>query len=369
MVLSQCSGMVIQDIRFQGINGEGKGIFARGFKRDGVHHLTLRRLTIEDGSIGLYFTHSGESEPNRYIIVEDCVIRNNSGFGWLKGAGSHFVVRNCELGPNGTHTMKDHNIYFNSTEAFLIEDNYAHHGAGSAFNTHDTSHTIIRRNRIHHNGVQRGAAIGMMWLHPHNTIHHVLIDANDFYANGLIYWGPQNPDKELPNDVTWRNNVFRENLRPLRYANMDGLRIYNNTFYGNGAAILRAGGTSMNVLIANNIFCPAPSEKPLFSMPDIGKVTWANNLLFRTGGNLGLTARAEGRDLTYDEWKAIAGERAGKFGDPEFADTDGGDLRLTTDSPAVDAGADLYAPSYDYAGTQRPPGAAPDIGAFERETQ
>lgn len=52
--------------------------------------------------------------------------------------------------------------------------------------------------------------------------------------------------------------------------------------------------------------------------------------------------------------------------DPRYIDRAGGDLRLYSDSPALDAGSN-QAPliTDDHAGTARPQGAAFDIGAYE----
>ena len=386
LLITSSGGLVMQDLHFRGVEQTGRGIYGYSHGGAGIRHLTLRRLTLENFDIGLYFSHGKESKPNGYIIVEDCVLRGNRFTGWLAGQGSHFVVRNSELAHNGVHPTKHHNMYFQG-DAFLIEDNYSHHGSGSAFNTHDTSHTVIRRNRIHTNGLEQGAGIGMAWNSAGNVVHHLLIEANDFYDNGLICWAQEDKDPEVPNDVTFRNNVFRQNRRPLTYAYMDGLHVVNNTFYRNRGPDISEGGNqrSADCVIANNIFYREPSESPVFQRfyrdrygaPDayarVDHITWAHNLVFVPGiGPDECTIgwlQAGDRKLAFDAWKALTGDTGAIYADPRFVDAAAGNFGLTPGSPALDAAAATCAPPYDHAGTPRPQGHAPDIGALEREAR
>ena len=58
-----------------------------------------------------------------------------------------------------------------------------------------------------------------------------------------------------------------------------------------------------------------------------------------------------------------AGQNGNISGDPKFVDDAGGDYHLTAASPAINAGATIGAPGYDFDGAWRD--AQPDIGAFE----
>ena len=51
-------------------------------------------------------------------------------------------------------------------------------------------------------------------------------------------------------------------------------------------------------------------------------------------------------------------EKHGLFGDPKFVNRSGRDYRLTSGSPAIDAGVVILSGGYS--------GSAPDIGRFER---
>ncbi|MBW2525108.1 MAG: right-handed parallel beta-helix repeat-containing protein, partial [Deltaproteobacteria bacterium] len=52
-------------------------------------------------------------------------------------------------------------------------------------------------------------------------------------------------------------------------------------------------------------------------------------------------------------------------GDPLFVDFAGADFHLGPSSPAIDAGDDSVALSFDLEGNPRPRGSGIDIGAFE----
>jgi hypothetical protein len=52
--------------------------------------------------------------------------------------------------------------------------------------------------------------------------------------------------------------------------------------------------------------------------------------------------------------------------DPLFVNRAAGDFHLALTSPAVDSASTPYSTASDFAGTARPQGAGPDIGAFER---
>jgi hypothetical protein len=69
-----------------------------------------------------------------------------------------------------------------------------------------------------------------------------------------------------------------------------------------------------------------------------------------------------------DSWYPGGGmtETASISADPLFANLAGGNFHLLQLSPAVDTANGNYSNPRDYAGTPRPQGGGPDIGAFER---
>jgi len=135
-----------------------------------------------------------------------------------------------------------------------------------------------------------------------------------------------------------------------------GIRIVNNTFYGNGAGdwgprggIAVEGSQFEACVIRNNLL----SGNRLFQIFVEQEST--------------LTAFAIDHNLL-DAFKSAVGEVRGEAyvsGAPLFTDAAAGDFRLQAASPAIDKGSSEGAFNSDAAGLARPAGAAIDIGAHE----
>ncbi len=323
-------GVVLQDLNCQGGGTAQRAVFTRGGGPTTVNHLVLRRLTIEGFRTGI-FPGGGGHEPNRFIFLEECVVRNNGNWGWLGGAGDHMVIRHCTFAHNGTSAKYQHNIYFRG-DAFLIKDNVIHQGSGLGVNTHFTSDTIIRRNFIHHNGTGPGGGIGISTGGKTDVIKHVLVEGNYLYQNLLGMWllGTEG--------LTVRNNVFHGQTSRIfgGMKGMVGTKVYHNTFYANQNNIFDGSGQGLRVV--NNIF--SRNARLIYA----GEAVRSHNLYQR--------AVPEGQ------------EQGALVGDPRFVDAQNGDFRLQAESPAVDGAAPLPVP-FDFAGKPRPTGNAPDIGAHE----
>ena len=131
-------------------------------------------------------------------------------------------------------------------------------------------------------------------------------------------------------------NIFADNAGGI---NNNGIqtRYYNNVFWNFSGQIMRNGGR-----LANNII---DNRKSANTLP--ASMSFNDHNLFTTtivrGGNNNLQ------------------------GDPAFVDAENGDFRLTSGSPAINAGRVVTEPliAVDRAGTPVPQGDAPDIGAFE----
>lgn len=116
-------------------------------------------------------------------------------------------------------------------------------------------------------------------------------------------------------------------------ANMRNITIINNTTYGNGSEPVHYGGgvsinypTATNVVVRNNIAY--------------------NNVDFQLYSNVGVVDY----NLTTN---------------PLFVNEAARDFHLQWNSPAINAGSSVLAPTTDYDGKTRPRGAAFDIGAYE----
>jgi len=140
------------------------------------------------------------------------------------------------------------------------------------------------------------------------------------------------------------------------------VQVINNTFYDNGWAggvggILVDNPEAQNVIVRNNIV----SQNLYFQIlttPGVPtqSVTIDYNLIDGYRGNVN---EGETRGSSYVE------------GDPLFVNTSGADYHLRENSPAIDAGSAVSAPSDDFDGRPRPLDgngdhtAVYDIGAYE----
>jgi parallel beta-helix repeat protein len=158
------------------------------------------------------------------------------------------------------------------------------------------------------------------------------------------------------------NNIFENN--PCRGINLtlpigNSPIIINNTFFGNNVAIRidRRVDSSTQIFRNNLIY-----ENNIGLEVDFGSEsynpTWENNLVY-------------GNTVNYDIITDQTGINSNISSDPLFIDASSGNYRLKADSPAIDSGSELSAPTTDFDGVLRPVDGnedgltATDIGAFE----
>ncbi len=134
--------------------------------------------------------------------------------------------------------------------------------------------------------------------------------------------------------------------------------VYNNTFYQIGPSSLPMiwGTGTAQLQFKNNIWYSSPGQ-PFFKLESWQGATagFDHDLFFNPGGT---TSIPSGGGIT------VTGSITG---DPLFQNAGGGDYRLQSGSPAIDAGVGTVAPTVvrDFVGRPRPQGSAYDIGAFE----
>ena len=153
------------------------------------------------------------------------------------------------------------------------------------------------------------------------------------------------------------NNVFENNsgygvgiasLGPEFYE-----IVTTNTFVDTpGVTAWADAGALPRRVIQNNVF---DGGKYALTMPTAHSLVWQNNLVHSMP----------------DPYPG-GPDRTGKAGNiaenPLFADRAAGNYRLTSDSPAVDAGNSEYSTTIDFDGNPRVQGSGIDIGAFELES-
>jgi hypothetical protein len=136
----------------------------------------------------------------------------------------------------------------------------------------------------------------------------------------------------VQNNVVW--NVYYAGIRTFDQVSsanhpMQDIRYTNNTVYASGTGINVSNTQITNFVVRNNIVAGNTSA---FSFANASLVTQDHNLA---------------------------------SGDPCYVNPAAGDFHLRANSPAINAGSGVSAPSSDADGVARPQGAAVDIGAYE----
>ncbi len=125
------------------------------------------------------------------------------------------------------------------------------------------------------------------------------------------------------------------------------INFFYNTIFGSGRYGIYAGGnarvkdTVVYNSAANDVFVAAAAS-----------VT-GNNNWFKDSGRGGTGAYIDAGGTT---WSGA---------DPAFVNSSSGDFHLLSSSALIDAGSSITGFTSDFAGTTRPQGSAPDIGAYE----
>lgn len=157
---------------------------------------------------------------------------------------------------------------------------------------------------------------------------------------------PVDPGAAVSN-ITIRNNVFVGGELGGSWGiaaidNVQSLNVYHNTFVDliyNGVGVRH----SSTATVRNNIFRNVT----------VNYFSDASSTL--TGGRNVLSPSSDQDHVDATDLKNV---------NPNFVDSAGGDYRLTSGSPARDAGSNLGVTD-DKDGNARPQGTAPDIGAYE----
>jgi parallel beta-helix repeat protein len=250
-----------------------------------------------------------ESSPahSHHLVFKNLEVHHLMGVGWSGNTDFTQYLNNhvYDLGyPSsgyGWYTRGDNIVWRGNV---VHDNNYGFHLYGNhPGRPSPLTNSIIENNLIYKNGT-RGK-----WCHSKKT-----------KDGGVgLYLDPGSGN-------TLRNNIIFNNWTGL-YIGDPNNKVLNNTFYGNSHGGLKADNPSAtNITVKNNIF-------------------FKNSLYDFKGSGLVMS-----HNLTTD---------------PKFVNASGGNFRLQSGSPAINAGVTLPDVACDFDGNGRPAGPAYDMGAYE----
>jgi hypothetical protein len=372
-----------------------------GFQLDGKSHIVISDLTFSKIYRGIYGRlPNGTTEPVHDITISNSdFLYNRHGVIFIATQGQE----NYNLTITGNtfrNNMESVAVYSNNgvetNRNLTITDNLIVDGGvtvgpelWSEFNTGDqegiglqnASYSVISRNRVI-NGAGLTSGIGM-WVNnnsrgQYNEFSYNYIENN--YGSGLVPGG-QGPN--TGGHVIAYNVVINAGMGPsteiwsevwgglrLNATQNPASSIYNNVLVGSDTNIYLGGGSS-NYVIENNISY-APVNHHITNHPNIFLPNVLNyNLYFPNpadGFRIGNDQNGNVIPIRYydlDGWISVTSQDTPHsfVADPAFVNTQSPyDLRLTANSPAIDAGVAVGL-NADHDG--KPVLGAADIGAYE----
>jgi hypothetical protein len=332
--------------------------------RSGAHHNWLRNLTVHDaGSLHFEGAVDNRLEGSRFERMGNEAANSGDAVFVKDGASRNLIVRNAFVTAGHGAIW----VSYNSSSEPTSDDNIIAHNDianpwASALGLNGTANrTLVECNVIHHtangsgvNYARDGVEIeGTNNIVRFNVIHS--IGASGLSLEGRSFGG--------------------------RVQNARGNHIYNNTFYGMGAAavemIQKDVGVVQNNIIENNILWQATgfafggttyamiADQYNANTGNVWSSTSASGNIVRnniipTGQSLLLLIRnsTNGNNVSYTLAQAAStlGWGANLASDPQLTAAPS-DVTLRSTSPAIDAGIAISGVSYL--------GAAPDLGAKE----
>ena len=314
---------------------------------------------------GLYFYYCPKSPVTEKIKTLGAI--------YIAEGADHNIVQNCEMTRTpvgiqvyGQHNLITHNyihdnnvsikphwgpmcvvvstsnneICYNRFENYSAPSNeYGHDGGAIEINDRKYPKQNIK---IHHNTSYRNQGfiefVGSV-KQDNMIIHHNVCED---YQSFVGFTGPCT-------NIRVENNTV---IRTLAHEKPDSEDVFFWFYFGGNE----------NLIFRNNIFVYDPARiEPVFSR---GKFTHDHNLFYRIDD----PDLMDSANYHAFQRSVVGGgahpREGGKIGNPMFVDLENRDYRLTAESPAVDAGADLGY-ELDFLNHPIPAGKAPDMGAFE----
>lgn len=347
---------------------DGTGIDLGGW--GGVIDMSLRSYIRIRGLRVINSTYAGIfAATGQHLVIENNSTYNTISSGIALWSSDDVLVNgnDVELACNGGD---QESLTIAGTSNFTVQYNEVHFGPANSngkegIDIKDGSHDgVVRGNNIHHmNHV--GLYIDAWDKHTYN-IDIYNNRSHDNAADGMAVASEQGgllENVRIYNNLSYHNQYVGLTLflccTPAAHHPLHNIQVVNNTFQGNGWDAWGPGLSIENpdiqsMLVRNNLFSGnLYTQIAIDPAVPLDQLTIDHNLSFGDQENPAWI----GSDAVLDDPKLVA---------PAV-----GDLHLSPDSPAIDAGSATNAPAFDYAGYPRPQdgdldGAALfDLGAYE----
>jgi parallel beta-helix repeat protein len=319
-------------------------------------------------------------------IVDGFEVANSPHHGIDIRITNRITIRNC-YAHNSAPSASGDGIFLAFSSHPLIENNeVAFNTEHGIYDSNSADYPTIRGNRSHNNnggGIQLNADYSSKC--PCGTtvrdgiISFALVESNVIYENGVNGGSAINADG-VDDSVFSNNLIYNNHAFGISLFSTDGShgssrnKVYNNTIVQaiDGRWCLNIpkskgnGGSPVGNIVKNNILYTERTDKGSIDVYSTaaGVLTSDYNVVvdrFSTNGGTSVTSTlAQWRAFGYDAHSLISTATA------LFVDPASGDYRLTTGSPAIDAGTNLSPDVVaDIVGTARPQRLAYDIGCYE----
>ncbi|MBP8000806.1 MAG: right-handed parallel beta-helix repeat-containing protein [Chloroflexi bacterium] len=331
----------------------------------GQHHIRVSGLQIINSSYAGVFADGG-----RNFVVDHLYTYNTASSGIAFFGTQEVLVDSNEVVWAGSGGVQEH-ITLANTQNFEVRYNHVHDfnpatGGKEGIDAKDGS----ANGSIHHNHVHDLDRVGIYVDAYAQHTYNIQVYANEVHDIAADGFSLAAEAGGLLENISLYNNLAYDNMNHgLSLSNccddlaanhpMQHILIINNTFANNGwdwgGGIRIANPDMTDVIMRNNILSQNASFQLLTE-------SWAQAVALTVDYNL------------IDGYRGQAGEFYGEgyvTGSPLFVNTAQSDFHLQPQSPAIDAGSSLDAPSVDFADNPRPLGgdrngtSGVDIGAYE----
>ncbi len=282
-----------------------------------------------------------------HATFENLSIKYGAAHGFGGHTTGHLTIRGCDISyiGGGDLTQDGQNIRFGNGIEFwgnahdhLVEGNRICEIYDSALTNQNHTQEVRQYNITYRNNViwNCGMSSFEYWNQPAGSSTRSIV----FEHNTALYagrgWGapPQRPDLQGVHV-----------LLPWNPADTADIIIRNNIFYEGNLGLWIGYASQYAGVIAMDFNCWYQASGTMMRLSDIS---------------------AEYTMGQFADYRSFTGLDAHSItADPQFVDAASHDFRLQASSPCVDTGSASTVDD-DFAGTLRPQGSGPDMGAFER---